>query len=418
MDYDDDGLRLECSVAHRRQLLRASYSEEQFSPDANEHGIYRYWKWLPIRRKLAGAGNGIVYRSDALAKLAGLRHVWVAFYGYWPERGATLTTCTFKELEAYTVLSRLSNPSSTTLVVASAGNTAAAFARACALNREKCLLIVPETALPGIRLVCHQENEFKVVALAAPADYADAIQFAAECARLPGFTAEGGTLNIARRDGLGSVMLNAGESMGRLPDYYFQAVGSGAGGISVHGMAQRLLRDGRFGSRLPRLFLSQNLPFAPMYKRWNQGLRDMGVLDNVVASREISETAAKVLCNRRPAYEIGGGVVDVLSESGGQMLAASNSEAKEAAELFEAAEHIDISEPASVAFATLLKAGRGGQIDAGATVLLNVTGGGRRMRDKLYNPQPIHADFIVDLSKTGTEPVLEQIAAAFGRSAG
>ena len=60
-------------------------------------------------------------------------------------------------------------------------------------------------------------------------------------------------------------MLAAVEAIGRLPDVYVQAVGSAAGALAVHEAALRLIGDGRFGDRPPRLVLAQNAPFAPMH---------------------------------------------------------------------------------------------------------------------------------------------------------
>ncbi|MGW0885774.1 hypothetical protein [Streptomyces sp. NPDC002671] len=54
----------------------------------------------------------------------------MAFNGYWLEREAILETATFKELAVYVLLGRLpSDPP--VLVVASAANTAPAFAEVC-----------------------------------------------------------------------------------------------------------------------------------------------------------------------------------------------------------------------------------------------------------------------------------------------
>jgi len=40
-------------------------------------------------------------------------------------------------------------------------------------------------------------------------------------------------------------------------------------------MAERFIRDGRFGDRLPKLHLGQNLPFAPMLHAWEKGSRSL-----------------------------------------------------------------------------------------------------------------------------------------------
>ncbi len=84
-------------------------------------------------------------------------------------------------------------------------------------------------------------------------DYTDAINLAARIAQLPGLISEGGARNIARRDGMGTVMLDAAVTIGKMPDHYFQAVGSGTGGISAWEASLRLKADGRFGQKLPKI---------------------------------------------------------------------------------------------------------------------------------------------------------------------
>ena len=74
---------------------------------------------------------------------------------------------------------------------------------------------------------------------------------AGRSARSPRSIEEGGAKNVARRDGMGTVMLDAAVTIGRMPDYYFQAIGSGTGGIAAWEAALRLRDDGRFGTRLP-----------------------------------------------------------------------------------------------------------------------------------------------------------------------
>jgi cysteate synthase len=277
-------------------------------------------------------GRTIVYQSKRLGEITTLPNLWVAFSGYWPEREARLETATFKELEACAVLSRAPSVCESTLVVASAGNTAAAFARLCSINRIACLIIVPENGLERLQFDETIDRLVRVVSITGPADYYDAIILADRVSQLPGFYPEGGVKNVGRRDGIGTTILSAVEAIGRLPDYYFQAVGSGTGGIAAHEMAKRIVVDRRFGERPPRLMLSQNLPFAPLYISWKSG----------------------------------------------------NAEAKFSARLFEECEGIDIDPASAVSVASLIKAVTFDRIERDAVVLLHITGGGwkRRKSDK------------------------------------
>jgi cysteate synthase len=87
---------------------------------------------------------------------------------------------------------------------------------------------------------------------------------------------------------------------------------------------------------------------------------------------------AQVLGNRNPPYSVTGGLYDALRDTDGCMYRVTNEEARSAGMLFEECEGSDIDPAAEVAVASLLEAARGGRIRPRDTVLLNITGGGRR----------------------------------------
>jgi cysteate synthase len=382
--FEDDGLILECPAEHDPALLVTEYRHKRFEPDTRAEGMFRYRKWLPGTRILSGAGSSVTYKSERLNRVIGLPNLWVVFSGYWPEKGAALETTTFKELEAWTVLSRIREPHEGVLVIASAGNTAAAFARVCSLNKVPCLIVVPEAGLPTLQFPDDTDPCVKIVSLIGFTDYSDAIALADRVSQIDGFFPEGGVKNVARRDGLGTTMLGAVETIGRIPDYYFQAIGSGAGGIAAYEAAKRLVDDGRFGKKLPRLMLSQNLPFVPIYMSWKLCRRELVEINDDDGKKQIQQIAAQVLSNRQPPYSVRGGVFDILTETQGDMFTADNLETLHAKQLFEESEGIDIDPASAVAFAALIKTARYDGIEKEASVLLNITGGGRhrQQRDK------------------------------------
>jgi cysteate synthase len=162
-----------------------------------------------------------------------------------------------------------------------------------------------------------------------------------------------------------------------MPDHYFQAVGSGTGGISAWEAALRLRADGRFGQKLPKLQLSQNLPFVPMYNAWKDRRRELiPELDMKDAKKQIEQTYATVLTNRAPPYGVTGGLYDALVDTDGIMYAITREEALEAKALFESLEGIDILPPSAVAAASLLKAVEAGNVGRDEIILLNIAGGG------------------------------------------
>ena len=389
--FEDDGLILECPEQHQFALLVAEYKDKRFEPDSSAEGMFRYRRWLPGTRLLSGAGSSVTYKSEKLNRVIGLLNVWVVFNGYWPERGAALETTSFKDLEAWAVLSRIPEWHEGVLVLASAGNTAAAFARACSLNGVPCLIVVPEAALPNMQFPSALDPHVKIVSLTGFTDYSDAIALANRVSQIDGFFPEGGVKNVARRDGLGTTMLDAVEKIGEIPRYYFQAIGSGAGAIAAYEAAKRLADDGRFGEKPPRLVLSQNLPFVPIYLSWKSRRRELVKIDEDDGKKQTQQMAAQVLSNRRPPYSCKGGVFDILTETRGDVLTADNFETLHAKQLFEETEGIDIDPASAVAFATLLKAARYDGIQRDAPVLLNITGGGRerqRLDKELFPVRP------------------------------
>ncbi|WP_405813387.1 cysteate synthase [Streptomyces sp. NBC_01390] len=369
--YEDDGLILDCPRPHDPAFLRTEYTEytAHGGPEGSAGrvgtGLFRHAPLLPVARTFPDVPGPVVHHADRLGRRIGLDQLWVAFSGYWPERGAQLPTCTFKDLEAYTVLGRLpADPP--VLVIPSAGNTAAAFAWAATRHQVPCLLVVPEPAMAGMRFPGPLDPCVRIVVLDGGATYSDAIAAADLLARLPGHQAEGGCRNVGRRDGLGTVMLAAAEAIGRLPQTYVQAVGSGTGAIGAHEAARRI-RSG--GERLPRLLMCQNAPFTPLFEAWRFG-------GAAPADRE-HEPLARELTNRRPPFAVHGGVRDVLTESCGDVLRVDNVAAIAAMDLFAETEGIDIEPGAGVALAALAEAVSAGRVDRDEVVLLNITGGGR-----------------------------------------
>jgi len=218
----------------------------------------------------------------------------------------------------------------------------------------------------------------KLIACEQGGDYFDAIRLGDMALQSPMFYAEGGAKNIARRDGMATTMLSAATTIGRIPDYYFQAVGSGTGAIAAWEANLRLIEDGRFGDNTAKLMVSQNAPFVPMYYAWRADSREMLPYETHRARRDASIIDAKVLSNRKPPYSIKGGLYDALKATDGDVLVVTNAQERKAARLFEELEGIDIHPAAAVAVASLIKAVDGGQVDKKATIMLNITGAGEK----------------------------------------
>jgi cysteate synthase len=382
-------------------LLVTEYKDIRFTQSGAAPGVWRF-NWLPVHEPGISQPGPLIYRSAGLAAEIGLDDLYIAFNGYWPEKGALLETCTFKEFEAATVLQNARENGVKGLIVASAGNTARSFAHLSATTGFPVVIVVPRMCLAEM---WYLEPQSAIPTLAVhDGDYSDSIDVAKKIAATTGFPFEGGVMNIAKRDGLGIVMLEVVAKFGKLPDHYVQAVGSGTGAIGNWEMAERFVRDGRFGPRLPVLHLGQNLPFAPMLHAWERGSRALFPED--LNPELIIRTTTRVLSTRYPAYSVKGGVYDALTATRGKMYGIDNDAVYDAMSMFLKTEGIDIVPAAGVAVATLKQAIRAGGIRKNDTVLLNITGGGE---GRLRKDRKTHAVVPTYVSKKITEKEIEDL---------
>lgn len=387
-----DQYTLSCPAGHI-SLLRTEYAKKILEI-RKLPGIFRFCDWLPIRHTLPVDAGPVCYRSEGLARELGLKNLYICFNGYWPERGGTIATCSFKELEAIPTVIRLKERRSGVLVIASAGNTARAFLQVSALTGTPVVVVVPETAIARLWTTVPANKAFII---AVRGDYTDAIRFSGQVCSLEHFLAEGGAKNVARRDGMGTVMLEGAVAVGRMPDYYFQAIGSGTGGIAAWEASLRLKVDGRFGSSLPELHLCQSIPFVPMVSAWHDHRR--GIIpgtDMPDAKNAVSKVYSDVLTNRDPPYAIRGGVFDALTDTRGEMYAIANEDARSAEKLFVETEGIDLDPAASVCTASLLSSLETDRIRKDGVILLNITGGGYERVREDHEIIPVAADLTVE----------------------
>jgi len=373
--FKDQYWELDCPKADGPALIFADYAKKQLELSDNP-GLYTFSDWLPVETTLKGSGAPVTYKSEGLAKHLGLENLFITFNGYWPEKGAKMMTGSFKECEAYSVCARTNHQKDKVMVVASAGNTARAFAHVCSENKIPLLLCVPMDNIQALWFDHEIDPCVKLVASEAGADYFDAIHLSNIACELDEFYPEGGAKNVARRDGMATTVLSAVTTIGKIPDYYFQAVGSGTGAIAAWEANKRFITDGRFGSNKMKLMVSQNEPFLPMYDAWNVKSRALLPLDDELARKQVEEINAKVLSNRKPPYSIKGGLFDALMDTDGHILKANNKEGDEAGKLFLELEGNDIEPAAAIAVASLINAVKNNEVEKDATIMLNITGGG------------------------------------------
>lgn len=376
--FEDKGWVLDYPNAKEPSLIRAIYESDKLNLGDESLGLFKFGDWLPVNRMIDGSSAPVTYKSKGLSQYLGLNNLYITFSGYFPEIGASMTTCAFKETEAYSVTSRMTDLQKEILVVASAGNTARAFAKVCSDNNIPLLLSVPEDNLDALWFEKPLNKCVKLISTEKGSDYFDAINLSNTVVKSPKFIPEGGAKNIARRDGMATTMLSAATFIGKIPDYYFQAIGSGTGAIAAWEANIRLIKDGGYGATKTKMILSQNYPFIPMYSAWKANSRELLPYDDDKAREDVETIDAKVLSNRRPPYSIAGGVFDTLIECEGDICHVDNKKGVEAARLFEEKEGIDIHPAAAIATASLIEYVQSNLIDKDSIIMLNITGGGEK----------------------------------------
>ncbi|MFX1293438.1 MAG: cysteate synthase [Promethearchaeota archaeon] len=392
--YLEENYTLNCP--NHSVLIRTVYDTKQFTVK-DLKGIWKYIEWLPVQTPLQIDSGPLTYKSEGLAKEFGLKNLYIGFNGYWPERGAKAKTCTFKEFEALITLPRVKETGKKGVYLASSGNTARSFGYISHLTQIPVGLFVPQENLESLWLPEPPSDSIKLITLKDGNDYTDTIRLVGRIKDIPGYVTEGGAKNVARRDGMSSILYDCVNTIKKLPQHYFQAIGSGTGAISVWEAAIRFQTDGRFGNQLPKLHLSQNLPYNPIVNAWSLKTREIKPdRDMPDAHNKIRQVHAKMLTNRTPPYGLPGGVFDALIDTGGMMYGITNNELHNAEKLFLDFEGIDIVPEAAVAVVSLLKAIEQKNVDIKDYILLNITGGGIKRLKEDIELHPITPILTVD----------------------
>jgi len=354
-------------------LLRAVYDRPFKRSDAP--GVWQYLSWLPVSKANDYVAGTVTYKADELGHAMGLSNLWVTYHGYWPEKGGLCPTGSFKDMEAVPTIQRLRDHSAKGLICASALDNIPLIVVVGKDHADR-LWALPENSAESVRLVVVEDG-----------DYYDAKTVAKGiAAQLPGWQMEGSVHNVARRDGIGSLMIDAAMTIGTLPDHYFQGIGGGPGPIGIHEMAQRLIDEGLFEGPAPRQHLSQNVEHHPIHKAWQAGR------DHLVESDfppEDVEVYSDYLMNKGPAYGQTGAVHDILKDSKGQTYIVERQDAMAARELIESIEGIDIMTPGGVAAASLQQALVSGDVNADDCIVLNISGGGTKRLKEDIETRPI-----------------------------
>jgi len=382
--YSEDQYVTKC-VNGCDSVLRTEYENKQLEVIEKNQGILKYINWLPfknISRHLSeNCSSFSMCESRKLADFIGLKHLLICRNTFRQNSNESMRTGTFKDIEAEMSFQRIieTKEYGKPFVLSSDGNVATSFIYYSNIFQYPIVLSVTEDARLNRIWSFRNSNPYvTLISMQGRCDYYNSIALANELGKNNKFVSEGGALNVARRDGIGTIMLDAARFLGHLPDHYFQSLGSGPGAIAVYEASLRLKEDGRFGKTLPKIHSSQNYPFVPMYEACQRRSR---VIDSKYQDENAIELTkqvyAHVLTNRFPAYSIKGGVFDAMKETSGEFYSITNEEAVEAQKLFKKLEGYDIEPPVGITVASLIKSIESGTVNKDDHILLNIAGGGR-----------------------------------------
>jgi threonine synthase len=251
----------------------------------------------------------------------------------------------------------------------STGNSSTAYAHAIASHPDmKLYLFTAESFLPRVQ---HADHPQVVHFGLRDASFVDAFDCAAAYASAHGLVSERGFFNIGRREGLKLAFLEASEQVPGTIDWYVQAVSSAMGVYGTYKGARDLRALGRI-DRLPRLLCAQQEQCAPMARAFTEG--ETAIQPRHIVPRPHGIAEAILRGNPSRVYPL---VRNIVLESGGDMVAVSETEIRAARRLAEDLEGISPCFSASTALAGLIRRVRDGRVPSDHTVLVNLTGGDR-----------------------------------------
>ncbi len=364
-------------------LLRTEYAKKKLELCETYPDLWHYFNWLPIQTVhpslLKHTSSFVTIKSEKLAKHLGLKNLLLCLNVH-----PHMKTGSFKDIEAEMSFQRVldTKDSGKPFVLSSDGNNAIAFHYYSHLLKYPIILFATEDARKR-RIWSYTKQNPYLTFYSIEGDYSDAIALSKTFGKITGTLPEGGAHNVARRDGVGTIVLDATLSLGQIPDHYFQALGSGPGAIAAYEAALRLIDDGRFGTKPPHIHASQNYPFVPMYEAWKEQSKTIHEkYQQESAKRLIDKTYAHVLTNRFPPYASKGGVYDTLKATSGEFYSVTNKEIKKAQMLFKKLEGCSIVPEAGVTISSLIQAVHNETVHNDDTILVNITGGGREEMTK------------------------------------
>jgi threonine synthase len=283
-----------------------------------------------------------------------------------------LPTGTTKDRMALVSLAYLADCGVRSFCTSSTGNSSTAYAHAIARFPSLTMYLFTAADFQD-RVQCEGEGQVVQFVL-RDATFVEAFDASRDFAARYGLVSERGFFNPGRREGLKLAWLEAVEQVPGPIDWYVQAVSSGMGVYGTFKGARELHALGRI-DRLPRLLCVQQQACAPMATAWAEG--SVRIRPEHIVDRPSGIAKAILRGNPSAVYPH---IRQILLESRGTFAAVDEEEIRRMRTLIEDLEGISPCFSASAAVAGLAKAVARGDVPAGDTTLVNLTGSDRHQR--------------------------------------
>jgi len=283
---------------------------------------------------------------------------------------SVLPTGTTKDRMAAMALPYLREKGVRKFCMSSTGNSSTSFAHLIGLVPE-CLLYIFTAEAFLSRVQCPVSDQVIHIVL-RDASFVDAFDGAKEYATAHGIVPERGFFNPARREGLKLAYLEAAEQIPHPVDWYVQAVSSAMGVYGTFKGAKELRALG-VTTTLPRLLCVQQESCSPMVRAFEEG--SPVIRPEHIVERPEGIASAILRGNPTGAYPY---VREIVIESGGRLVAVSETEIREARSMVEELEGLSPCFSASAAVAGMVRMRREGTLPQAHTTLVNLTGSDRQ----------------------------------------
>ncbi|MEK6255946.1 MAG: pyridoxal-phosphate dependent enzyme [Chloroflexota bacterium] len=320
---------------------------------------WRYGELLPFSEDITpvtmGEGWTPLTRAENLQTEYNHAEVWIKDERQQP-------TGSFKDRQAASTVTALKAMGINEIVIASAGNAAAAYAAFCARAGIK-LWVFLTNSVPAEKM--RELSLYGAEVVKVTATYDQAKHISAQFARHRGIFLDRGAKAIPNKESMKTMAFEIVEQLGwKAPDWYIQAVSGGLGPLGALKGFEELKIAGII-DKVPKMGIVQVEGCAPMVRAWEQGLAK--------AEPVIPDTLISVLATGDPgvAYEILKEGIDI---HGGAMVSVDDGDTFRAMRRVARMEGYSTEPATSAAFAGFEKLLAEGYIGKDETVVINCSG--------------------------------------------